>query len=378
MNQKKFNVTMLGPRGVGKTSILAGMYDQFEKSAKNANLSLTPDAKSSARLSQKLGELKAQTDTFRALNGIAGTADSQFFNFELGLQFQEPEMNIVFQDYPGGWFSGEDSEKSKIVENAIRDSQMIILAIDSPALMAQKGKWNESINQPRQMSDFFKRAFRGIDSKKLVLLVPVKCESYVQDKDEIQKLSLAIKKSYNSLITQFQSDILSKKLAVGIAPIQTLGNVRFSYYKSTDNIPEACFTVCKNHNSPYDPKNVEQVIFYMLNFVLSQYLYTGILGHKNILNKGRKEVEYYMKNRSWMDRAVDSVFDTDSDKRDRLEEIGDDLQNTDKKINEFGQSIQKVIENRKEGVDGFELIQGSWLFDLDGLHLHDNELEREY
>lgn len=363
MNQKKFLVTMLGPRGVGKTSILAGMYDQFDRAAKYSKLSLSPDHSSSAKLSSKLGELKSQTETFTASGGLAGTADAQSFIFDLGLEFEEPEMNIVFQDYPGGWFSGEDSSKSKIVEEAIRDSQMIILAIDTPALMEKNGQWNELVNKPRLMSDFFKRAFRGINSSKLLLMVPVKCESYVQNKQSTEKLSTAIKDAYAPLITSLRS---VDKLAVAIAPIQTLGNVRFSHYNQHDGFPEACFSVCKNNGNPYEPKNVEQVLFYMLNFALHQHVFIDINQQKKNLETEKKEVGGYMENRSWLRKIVsDSIIDLDEDERNKLYSIKGDLSSADRKLSQFGKSIDKLSKRCiYDGKYGFEIIQGETLLQL--------------
>jgi len=42
----ELQVTMLGPSGVGKTTLLTAMYDQFEKTVGATNLQLTPDDES--------------------------------------------------------------------------------------------------------------------------------------------------------------------------------------------------------------------------------------------------------------------------------------------------------------------------------------------
>jgi Ni2+-binding GTPase involved in maturation of urease and hydrogenase len=36
-------VSMFGPRGVGKTSLLTTMYERFESDTSGANLQITPD-----------------------------------------------------------------------------------------------------------------------------------------------------------------------------------------------------------------------------------------------------------------------------------------------------------------------------------------------
>lgn len=266
---ESFHVTMLGARGVGKTSILASMYDQFEKSIKDFDLQLTPtNPASSARLSRKLGELKAQAGNAELISGLAGTAERQTMVFNVGLQFQDPEARISFHDFPGGWFSGENEEKVQVVERAAQKSQMIVVVIDTPALMEEEGRYNELINIPRQTSDFFKRTLRRTQENTLVLFVPVKCESYIQTPAEAINVSLAIQASYEDLLYGLSG--LSNKLAIAIAPIQTLGNVAFSHYDKTQDSsnPLACFQSVAG--SQYSPKDVEQLFYYMLAFLLNQ------------------------------------------------------------------------------------------------------------
>lgn len=48
-------ITMLGPSGVGKTTLLTAMYEQFESNIGKTNLQLTPDEESSAILQETLG-----------------------------------------------------------------------------------------------------------------------------------------------------------------------------------------------------------------------------------------------------------------------------------------------------------------------------------
>ena len=61
--------SMLGPSGVGKTSLLTAMYEQFETTVGSAQLQLTPDEESSAILQDRLAELKSLTHTFEVTGG---------------------------------------------------------------------------------------------------------------------------------------------------------------------------------------------------------------------------------------------------------------------------------------------------------------------
>ena len=64
MANNELRITMLGPRGVGKTTLLASMYSEFDNMVKNINLTLTPSQATSSTLQQRLAELKSQTEVF--------------------------------------------------------------------------------------------------------------------------------------------------------------------------------------------------------------------------------------------------------------------------------------------------------------------------
>jgi GTPase SAR1 family protein len=99
----ELKITMLGHRGVGKTSILTAMYEQFESTIGETGLQLTPDAESSALLSKRLGELKALLNDFEAAGGLEGTEEPQSFKFGLGKLGGKPNIQLIFQDFPGGY-----------------------------------------------------------------------------------------------------------------------------------------------------------------------------------------------------------------------------------------------------------------------------------
>ena len=72
---QELKITMLGASGVGKTTLLTAMYEQFETNIGNTNLQLTPDDESAAILQDRLIELKSLVDVFEARGrvGIEGT-----------------------------------------------------------------------------------------------------------------------------------------------------------------------------------------------------------------------------------------------------------------------------------------------------------------
>jgi hypothetical protein len=171
----ELKITMLGASGVGKTSLLTAMYEQFESTIGRTNLQLTPDEESSAILQERLVELKSLLDDFEAMGGIqnteapAGPESLRSFVFGVGKKGKESSLNLHFCDYPGGYHAAKASaEERKFVKNLIADCVAVIIAIDAPALMEANGRWHDAINRPQQMTDLFKTAYQELDSPRLL------------------------------------------------------------------------------------------------------------------------------------------------------------------------------------------------------------------
>lgn len=273
----EMKIAMLGPRGVGKTSLLAAMYDQFESTVGLTNLQLIPDLKSSAILAERLGELKSLVNDFEAKEGIGYTNDIRSFIFDLGKRGAKPSLSLKFQDFPGVYLDAKSPEESDKLEDyyeSVKDmmekSDAVIIAIDAPALMESRGKWHHKINRPQQIKDLFARAYQNLNSTLLVILAPVKCEKYVQNETSANKLREHIKEGYANLLNFLQSETIAPWVPCAIIPVQTVGTVVFSMIEEIDNTPHFYFHKT-SHNAVYSPKDSELPLLYLLRFVLKKH-----------------------------------------------------------------------------------------------------------
>ncbi|MEA5520271.1 TRAFAC clade GTPase domain-containing protein [Limnoraphis robusta] len=258
------NITMLGPSGVGKTSLLAAMYDQFENVSKD--LQLIPDQDSKSILDMRLNELKSFVgDSIKVRGGISQTGEPRSFQLEFGEIGTSPSLKLNFQDYPGEYI--EQTDKIEEVKKFIRDSAAVLIPIDTPALMERDGKYHDKFNQPSELNNLFKDLYKNLDSRRLVILAPVKCEKYMQNTPELFR---KVKAGYQPLLNKFASDKLLPKVAVIITPVQTVGSVIFSRIEEENN--ELTFYYRKpNPTDPYKPKNSEQPLKYLLRFLLKSH-----------------------------------------------------------------------------------------------------------
>ena len=285
MGMQELQVTVLGPANTGKTTLLTAMYEQFEKNIKSVNLELTPDDDTSCLLQDRLIELKSAFESFesRGRAGLEGTEASagvgslKSFDFGLGKKQSKPSLRLSFRDYPGAYHNTNSSKEEKqFIKRLLRESAAVLIPIDATALMEEKGKYHERINRPQQIKDLFKKAYIGLESPRLIILAPVKCEKYLQDDKAAEELTKRVKEGYQVLLDYLDSSELKSQIAIVVTPVQTVGGLVFSRIEvDENNIPDFYFRKIR-HDAKYEPKDSEQPLRYLLSFLLKLHLQ-----HKN-------------------------------------------------------------------------------------------------
>ena len=278
---QELKITMLGASGVGKTTLLTAMYEQFESNIGSTNLQLTPDDESAAILQDRLIELKSLLDVFEA-NGrmgiqgteaMAGPESLRSFTFGLGRKGETPSLNLRFYDYPGGYHATQASKEEKeFVKNTLRESTAVLIPIDAPSLMEKNGRFHEKINRPQQIKALFNAAYQDLNSPRLIIFAPVKCEKYLKNNKTAKELLEKVKQGYTPLLDHFNSPSLNPWVASVITPVQTVGSVIFSRMEvDSENNPHFYFRKTR-HDAEYSPVDSEQPLRYLLCFLLKLHL----------------------------------------------------------------------------------------------------------
>ena len=281
-------VTMLGPRGVGKTSVLTSMYNNMNDAINDTHLHIVADAGTSDILGEKTRALKNMFFNGNDINdavqsGIAGDSTVSVFSFDFGLNTEKVNIGLELRDFPGEFIKVEP----ETVKSYILESNAIIVAVDTPHMMESDGRYNAGKNFPSRITQLFKETLNSSSGEKLILFVPLKCEKYYYE-GRIDEVTEQIKDTYASLISFLRDrkneNGMKGKFACVVTPILTVGQIVFSGFEadSSGNIQEIVLNDLpipmkakyryKVAGARYSPVYCEQPLYYLLSFVSKQYL----------------------------------------------------------------------------------------------------------
>lgn len=228
------NIAMVGPRGVGKTSLLAAMYNELDPEVRSIGCNLTMEAgTTTTAITDRLGELKSLGDKSSIVvqnnEGIDNTSDFREYTFHLDIgDGGLPEVTLRFMDMPGDWYCGKGDFKR--ADEAIQQSHISFLAVDATALMEAPsksdggmGKYHGIINQPLQIREAYKRALRKFGNGHLVVVTLIRAETYVKA-GRIDDLYRQVRLAYGDLASCMQ------EVPVFACYVETVGSLLFNSF----------------------------------------------------------------------------------------------------------------------------------------------------
>ncbi|MDR1520546.1 MAG: 50S ribosome-binding GTPase [Planctomycetota bacterium] len=272
------DVCLIGPSGVGKTSLLATMYHhlqdylpgnvQFKPLENELFVSLT-------RKYEGLAKMANVPPHSLAVDDSGGNMDIQTYPF--GFNFVTHNgtpvkfLQVNFHDTPGGYTK---TMPEKLTAK-INSSQIIIVAVDAGAMMKATLSNANEFNGYKYVTHHLEETF--VDARnRLVLFVPIKAETWIADWRVARNMADA---AGNPLIQKAGEHLAQAlKLFTGfnnrlgiVVPVETMGCVR---YLATTFAPDGKGGEVIHYSRTHDefrPRHIHFPLFYTLNFIAAEF-----------------------------------------------------------------------------------------------------------
>lgn len=312
MGQVNVNILMMGGKRCGKTTVLASMFGEINKALAGTSLRLEVDEQTLQELERARQSIERKMEQFKTpLTRVEvddnPTSAQKTYLFRLVVEGGSA-IPFCVHDIPGEWLT--DSHQME-VSNLVRDSQVIIIAIDTPYLFSKMtskgyGIYHEEYNKPLEIANFFKNSL-SVDQieDRMILFVPIKCERYyhltntpqlnIFKRNYMQELINAVGCGYRDLLMYLRSTAaLVNNCTLAITPILSAGGIDFVHFR-TD--PETGKVVSlyqepeflREYEQGYAPKFCEQPMIYALIYMLLQD--QGVENYRTSIFRGMKPTQ---------------------------------------------------------------------------------------
>lgn len=227
MNSK---VLMLGGHLCGKTSALASMFDEVINGPFNKYITVVDHTLYTECMEQTLNTkrlenllyIKKRPQSLFAMESGAGFSICEYKLKAIPAGCNK-EVNIDFIDIPGSMIKNGYHFFPQI-RSLTQECSSILVFVDTPFLMECNAQISDSVNVVHEISEILTSIeCNTIESSKLVLFVPVKCEKWIHE-GRAGEVIAKIKQSYRNIINCLTSN---KCISVGILLIQSIGSIEF-------------------------------------------------------------------------------------------------------------------------------------------------------
>ena len=277
---KQIKIFMVGGRRCGKTTVITSLWNNADVTLSGTNLSLLTDNKLINKLQDTFDLSESyfddpDTESFVKVSDDNTTSELKSYNFSLRLAGKKTGIDIQFVDVPGEFFVTPEHYES--VKQEIRESHVIIVAIDTPCLMEDMdergfGKRHVGSNKPDNIIHFMKDQL-NIDeiADRLILFVPIKCEKYYY-RQEMPQVVDAVRNGYRELLEHIASPNLREHCTAAVLPILSLGGLEFFDFENNSVNPTASQEYIYHANcgnaARYQPVYCDQPLLYAIDYIL--------------------------------------------------------------------------------------------------------------
>lgn len=263
------SICMMGPRSVGKTTVLTSIFHESQSQiCDGSSIYLKALDSNTNTLNDYYTMLVDAVAKKNASNLPASNAVSEF-QFGLGLVGRAESVKLTIRDFPGEYLTSTIKSDREEVYNFMANATVILIAVDTPYLIEEDGRYNAEKNKVDIVTHYLKDNVAAIKDK-LVLFVPLKCERYLHD-GKLSMVSERVKATYKDLTDFFAQN----NIASFVTPIITLGGIEFDSMKDSGTVAGEVSKVSVFRSwevkPEYKPLFCPQPLYYLLTYVANYY-----------------------------------------------------------------------------------------------------------
>lgn len=325
-----WNVTMLGPSRVGKTSLLTALRAAGNDVFAGTPVSVEPEDEITRRAfndNDRLMQSELRQGQFKP--DLPGDVEAHSYGLVIDSGVDSHALTLRFNDYPGGWLSNDKSDRVKAL---LADSPTVIIPIDATLVMEAGDRSMRDLllslrleEVLEKVREWAKERTHNGDSTRL-MLVPVKCESYFNDNggrsDKSDVLFMKVQGLYEEIVKQYAKEA-GEGAQLLYAPVDTIGPIEYvrSEWKFDDEgIPrlETQYRVRRDANG----RPLRRTVF-GAEPVLAQLVSDVLMTQEAALREAEKSKSEENRRRrsNWFKRIIDDWSGRHEQRREDLDRL---------------------------------------------------------
>lgn len=333
-----WDVVMLGPSRVGKTSLLTALRVAGQAHFEGTPISIEPDDEHTKRafndndnmMRGELGARKFSPDS------LPGDEDEHIYGLAVNAGIDQHRIVLRFRDYPGAWL--HDSRSAKVKE-FLQNASAVIVPIDATLLMEAGQEQAQALAKGLALSEVeenvreWAKGRKGDGDAALLILAPVKCEAYFSDnggrRSKADALFDRVRAHYADVVDAYLKEG-PDRAEVLYAPVDTIGpielmDVRWENSTGQGDRMKPVYRVrvdAQGRTVRRSVKGAEPVLAYLMRDILLTL--DDMLKHECAeADRGIRDVDKRTKNArsNWWKRFWDTAFgerDNRNAERNRL------------------------------------------------------------
>lgn len=262
------SICMMGPRSVGKTTVLTSIFHESQSQICEGSSIYLKALDSNTNMLNDYHTMLVDAVAKKNASNLPASNTISEFQFGLGLAGRSESVKLTIRDFPGEYLTSTIKSDREDIYNFMASATVILIAVDTPYLMEEGGRYNAEKNKVDIVTHYFKDNVAAVKDK-LVLFVPLKCERYLHD-GKLPQVSEKVKETYKELTDFFGQN----NIASFVTPIITLGGIEFDSMKNS-NVPGDVSKVSVFRSwdvkPEYKPLFCPQPLYYLLTYVTNYY-----------------------------------------------------------------------------------------------------------